>query len=211
MTYTYHDTFCKIRYTPDTWDTPVPSGLNTGITLLYMLYKNKRPMGLDALLENLAIDKSSRQIRADFPTCHIRAWNFAIGKSCTYTLFLPQGVEMELIFDLWAAVFDIRNCHIWAWNLAKSSRSCTYRLSVYLPQGEKFELIFDLFIFYRPSSFQDMGWFSKLPHLGMKLGHWPKFQKLAHMMFFYPRGSKLGSFSLYGQRFPRYWPFSKLP
>ena len=27
----------------------------------------------------------------------------------------------------------------------------------------------------------------------------------------YPQGSKLSLFSLYGQRFPRYWQFSKLP
>ncbi len=33
-----------------------------------------------------------------------------------------SGVEIELIFTLWAAVSEIRahfkNCHIWAWNLA---------------------------------------------------------------------------------------------
>ncbi len=56
-------------------------------------------MGLDALLENqLAIGKSSR--------------------SCTYTLFLPQGGKIELIFALRAAVSkiqaNVQNCHIWA-------------------------------------------------------------------------------------------------
>ncbi len=47
--------------------------------------------------------------------------NLAMGqgsKSCTYTLFLPQGVEIELIFALRAAVSEIwahfQNCHIWA-------------------------------------------------------------------------------------------------
>ncbi len=64
---------------------------------------------------------------------------------------------------------------------------------------------------YTGSSFRDTGHFSNLLYLGMKLGHWPKFQKLAHMMFFYPRGYKLGLFLLYGQWFPRYWRFSKLP
>ncbi len=54
-------------------------------------------------------------------------------------LFLPQGVEIKLIFTLWAAVSellaDFQHCHICAWNLAirKSSRSCTYTL--FLPQG----------------------------------------------------------------------------
>ncbi len=43
-------------------------------------------------------------------------------RSCTYTLFLAQGVEIELIFALRAAVSEMRtnfqNCHIWAWNLS---------------------------------------------------------------------------------------------
>ena len=34
------------------------------------------------------------------------------------------------------------------------------------------------YFWYMGSGFQDMGGFSKLPYLGMKLGHWPKFQKL---------------------------------
>ncbi len=37
--------------------------------------------------------------------------NLAMGqgsKSCTYALFLPQGVEIELIFALRAAVYEIR-------------------------------------------------------------------------------------------------------
>ncbi len=98
-------------------------------------------------------------------------------RSCIWTLFLflPKGVEMELIFTLWAAVSKIRadfqNYHIWAWNLEfeKSARSFIWTL-------------------------------------------------------LYPRGSKLSSFSLYGQRFLRYgliykivifghetWPLAKIP
>ncbi len=60
-----------------------------------------------------------------FQNCHIWAWNLAIGqnaRSCTYTLFQPQGVGIELIFALCAAVSEIwadfQNCHIWARNLA---------------------------------------------------------------------------------------------
>ncbi len=44
------------------------------------------------------------------------------------------------------------------------------------------------------SVFRDTGWFSKLPYLGMKLDHWPKCQKFAHILPFYPRGSKLSLF-----------------
>ena len=56
------------------------------------------------------------------------------------------------------------------------------------------------------SGFHDMGRFSKLPYLGMKLGHWPKFQKL-HIYYFVlslPQGVELSLILLYGQRFPRY-------
>ncbi len=41
-----------------------------------------------------------------------------LGRSCTYILFLSQGVKIELIFALRAAVSEIRadfeNYHIWA-------------------------------------------------------------------------------------------------
>ncbi len=69
-----------------------------------------------------------------FSNCHIWTWNFSSGqssRSCKYTVFLHQGVEIELIFALRAAVSKIQenfqNCHIWAWNLAsgQTSRSCT--------------------------------------------------------------------------------------
>ncbi len=43
----------------------------------------------------------------------------------------------------------------------------------------------------------------------MKLGKWPKFQKL-HIYSFYPSGSKLSLFLLYRQRFPRYRPIFKI-
>ena len=59
------------------------------------------------------------------------------------------------------------------------------------------------------SSFQNMSGFLKLPYLGMKHGHRPKFQKL-RIPSFYPSGSKLSLFSLYGQLFPRYGPIFKI-
>ncbi len=66
-----------------------------------------------------------------------------------YSLSTPvEGVDIELIFALWAAVSEIRanvqNCHIWAWNVASRqiSRSCTYAL--FLPKGVEIELIFAL-------------------------------------------------------------------
>ena len=44
---------------------------------------------------------------------------------------------------------------------------------------------------------QDMGWVSKLPYLGMKLGHWRKFQKLHMYSLSTQRGFKLSLCFLY--------------
>ncbi len=47
------------------------------------------------------------EIWAVFQNCHIWAWNLAIDRSsriCTYTQFLPQRVEIEVIFDAKATV-----------------------------------------------------------------------------------------------------------
>ncbi len=77
------------------------------------------------------------EIWADFQNCHFGAWDLVTDKkstSCTCTLFVPKGVEIELIFALQAPVSKIRadfqNCHIWARNLAirQSSRNCTHTL-----------------------------------------------------------------------------------
>ncbi len=69
-------------------------------------------------------------------------------KSCIYTLFLPKGIEIELIVALQTAVFKIRtdflNCHSWAWNLVtdKTFRSCTHAL--FLPKGSTL-ILFSLY------------------------------------------------------------------
>ena len=182
---------------------------------------NKRPMGLDALLENqlghlpkfhilsfyprgrnwfFTLRAAVSEIRANFQNCHIRAWNLAIGqgsRSCTYTLFLPQEGEIELIFTLRTALSEIgayfQNCHIWAWNLAvsQSSRSCTYTL--FLPQGVKIELILALCITVSEiyADFYNCHiWAWNLALVNVI--------KVAHVPSFYPRGSKLSLFSLYG-------------
>ncbi len=56
------------------------------------------------------------------------------------------------------------------------------------------------------SGFRDTGWFSRLPYLGVKFAHWPKFQKLHIYSFITP----LSLFSLYGKRFPRPRPIFKI-
>ncbi len=100
-----------------------------------------------------------------------------------YSLFLPQGVKIEPIFVLQAAISKIRaefqNCHIWAWNLAisHSSRSCTYILFLKVPKVA--HTVYSLstpwgqnWAYFRctGSGFWDTDQFSKLPYLGMKNG-----------------------------------------
>ena len=112
--------------------------------LTMKIYKNK--------IINLTIDQTS--------------------KSCTYmyTLFLPHGIEIELIFALWAMISEIRtdfqNCHIWAWNLAisQSFRSCTYTPSN--PRGRNWA-----YFHFTGSGFRDTGPIFKIAIFYMKLGH----------------------------------------
>ncbi len=66
------------------------------------------------------------------------AWNLASNQSsrgCTYSLFLPRRVEIELIFALRAVISEIRadfqNCHIWAWNLASGPPTLFYKRDYY--------------------------------------------------------------------------------
>ncbi len=64
------------------------------------------------------------------------------------TLFLPQGVEIKLIFALLAAIFKIRayfqNFHIWAWNLEFEDRSQSCIYTLLKPQGVEIKPIFAL-------------------------------------------------------------------
>ncbi len=112
-------------------------------------------------------------------------------RSCIYTIFLPQGGELRLIFALRAAVFAIQayfqNCHIWAWNLVigRSSRSCTYTL--FLPHGVEIELIFGL----RAAVSEIF----KIAIFGHET-HWPKCHKLHTCSFSTPGGRNWGYFAL---------------
>ena len=64
--------------------------------------------------------------------------------------------------------------------------------TLFLPQGVKIELIFAL----RVAVFRNTGRFFKLPYLGMKLGHWQKFQKLYIHSLSTPGGGSKLSFAL---------------
>ena len=105
-------------------------------------------------------------------------WNFATGKSsrsCTYTLFLLQGVRHWAYFALRAVLSGIRancqKCHIWAWLLAKVPEVAD--MLSFSPIGWNWA-------YFRStgSIFRDTGWFSNLPYLGIKLGRLQNIQKL---------------------------------
>ncbi len=144
-----------------------------------------------------ALRAAVSEIRADFQNCHIWAWNLAIShssRSCTYTLNLPQGVKIQFNFALRAGISekraDFQNCHIWAWKWPeKFQKLHIYSLSTIRGQNWAY-------FCSAGSSFWDKGRFSKLPYLGMKLGHWPKFQNLHIYFLSTPGGAKLSLFSL---------------
>ena len=98
-------------------------------------------------------------------------------RSCTYTLFLPQEGEIELIFALWAALSEIwadSKIAIFGHETWLSARvpELAHILSFH-PRGVKsslFSLYGQRFPKYVP--------IFKLPYLGMKLGYLTKCQKL---------------------------------
>ncbi len=132
----------------------------------------------------------------------------------THILFLPQGVEIELIFALRTAVSKIRanfqNCHLWVWNLAmgQSARNCKYTL--FLPQGcQNWAYFCSMGSGSRHTQirFPNM----KLPYLGIKLSKWPKFQKLHTYSLSTPGGRNWAYFRSTGSGFRDTDRFSKLP
>ncbi len=130
-------------------------------------------------------------------------------ESVLSALFLPQRVAIQLIFALYIpatvpryglilkiVTFGHETCQ--KLHVMLSFYPIGSKLSLFLLYGQRFPRYWSIF--------RDIGQFSILPYLGMKLGHWPE---VARILSFYPMGSKLSLFSLYGQRFPRYWSIFK--
>ena len=142
-----------------------------------------------------------------FPYLGMKLGHWPKCQKLKYTLFLPYGVEIELIFALWAAVSerraDFQNCHIWAWNLAIGQRSSswTYKnYSLFIPGGQNWVFCSGL----------RYGSIFKIVIFGHKTVSLTKDPEVAHIHSCYPRGSKSSLFSLYGQRFPKYGPIFKI-
>ncbi len=129
----------------------------------YTRWHNKRPMGLDTLLAKVP------EVAHIFP-------------------FDPRGRNWPYFHSMNSGFWEtgwFSNCHIWARNLAigQSDRNCIFGHET-LPTCQKLH-IYSLLAPWRQngayfcsigSVFRDTGRFSKLPYLGIKLGHWPKFQ-----------------------------------
>ena len=71
--------------------------------------------------------------------------------------------------------------------------------------------LYCLYFHSRGSSFRDIGRFSKLPYLGMKLGHWQQIQKLHIYPLSTPRGRNWAYFRSTGSGFRDTGQISKLP
>ena len=133
--------------------------------------------------------------------------NLAICQSsriCTYTStsFLPQGSKLSLFslyeqrFLRYVPIFKIAIFGHDTWSLAKIPEVA--HIASFYPRGN--------WAYFRStgSGLRDTGGFSKLPYLGVKLGHSPKFQKLHIYFLNYPLSPKFHSVLLCG------CPFSKI-
>ncbi len=138
-------------------------------------------------------------------------------RSCTYTLFVPQGVEIELIVTQQAMVSKVRNyfhyCYIWVLNLAigQISRSCTY--TFFLLLGVEIEIIFpstELFSLYG-QRIPSYGLFFKISIFEHETWTLAKGSEVAHILRKLPPSPKFHSVLLYMRPFLTYWQFFIFP
>ena len=106
-----------------------------------------------------------------------------------YSLFLPQGFEIKLIFALRASIFEIRanfqNFRIWAWNLEYKGPKVAYVLSFH-PKKSRLSL----FLLYG-QSFLRYGPIFKIPLFGHEIWNLKKGPKVAYVLSFYPKGAEI--------------------
>ncbi len=137
-----------------------------------------------------------------FQNCNIWAWNLAIGQSatrCTYTLFLSQGVEIQLIFVPRAAVskiFKVVLClciKFGHWPKCQKLHipclSTPKGVNLSTPKGVKLRL-FSLY----GQPFLRYGQIVKIAIFGHETWPLAKVPEVEHIPCVYPRGSKLSFF-----------------
>ncbi len=131
-------------------------------------------MRLDTLLENQLDHWAKFQKLHIYSLSTPRGWKLSLFSLYGHTLsFYPRGLKLSLFLvygqrsPRYRLIFKIPMFGHETWLLAKVTE-VAYTISFY--PGVEIELIF--------ASFRDTDRFSKLPYLGMKLGHWPKFKKL---------------------------------
>ncbi len=132
---------------------PITDNLATDnlLTIHRHIYINKRPMGLDALLQNQL---------GHLPKFHI------------YSLSRGSKLSLLLLYGQWFPRFSkLPYLRMKLGHWPKCQKLHIYPLSP--PRGGNRPYFSSM-----GSGFRDTGRFSKLPYLGMKLGKWPKFQKL---------------------------------
>ena len=132
-------------------------------------------------------------------------------RSCTYTLFLPQEVEIKLIFapqkavsEIWADFQILKSFKSWSWNLDFEERSQSCICTLFLPRG----LNLSLFSLYR-QPFSRCGPVFNISIFGHEIWNSRKGPKVAY--FSTPGGLHLSLFLLYGSPFRDTGQFSTFP
>ncbi len=95
-------------------------------------------------------------------------------RNCTlHSLFLPQGVEIELSFPRYRPIFKLPYLGMKLGNQPKVPEVAPIMIySLSTPWSRNWAYFCSM-----GSGFRDTGWYSKLPYLGMKLRRWQKVQK----------------------------------
>ena len=110
------------------------------------------------------------------------------------------GVEIELIFALWAVVCKIwayfQNCNIWAWNLATGKSSRNYTCLSFYPKGLKLSQ----FLLYG-QRFQRYGPIFKIAIFGHETWQFAKLLEVAHIPLKLLPSPKVHSVLLYDHSF----------
>ena len=139
--------------------------------------KTRGPWALTLCLRTWPLTKVPGRYGRIFQLAIFGHETLPLAKVAHILCFYPRGSKWSLFliygqrFPIYGSIFEIAIFGHQNWPLAKVE--VAHIGSVYLPQGGEIWAYFSS----TGSGFQDMGWSSKLPYMGMKLGKWPKFQK----------------------------------